>query len=138
MNTFDPIRVDFGKVRVVLDWIGEGYNGDYQENDPDDKPLLRFDVYRFYEPNEEITPYFLDDETPGGGWLPVRDGSYCTQLVATEPRETLQTMAQFILDQVKGDISCQQRCKRLMEELSWLKTTAPNPNDPDGLWPLVI
>ena len=89
---------------------------------------MRFSVYRKYQPGEEMEPYFLDDETPVGddeenylhGWRPVSDGSYCTQLPATLPEEKLQQAAQRILDDIGSDIANQQRCKRRMEELSWI------------------
>lgn len=37
---------------VELSYIGEGYHGDYNENDPEDKPLLRADVYGRNEETE--------------------------------------------------------------------------------------
>ena len=35
-----------GNYRIELAYIGEGYEGDYDENDKDDEPLLRADLYR--------------------------------------------------------------------------------------------
>jgi len=43
MAVMDPKKPD---VRVELEWIGEGYEGDYDPEDPEDVPLLRFTVYR--------------------------------------------------------------------------------------------
>ena len=34
-----------GDYRVELFYAGEGYHGDYEENNPDDKPLYRADVF---------------------------------------------------------------------------------------------
>jgi hypothetical protein len=117
-----------GRVKVVLEWIGEGNDGDYQEDDPEDEPLLRFSVYRHYEPGENLEEdqYFLDDWNDVGwcegddGWRPVSDGSYCTALAATLPRADLLMAAKHILATIEGDISSRHRCKGLMEELSWL------------------
>lgn len=55
-----------GKVKVVIEWIGEGIDGDYDEEDPDDEPLCRFSVYRRYDRDERMDPHFLDDHTPWG------------------------------------------------------------------------
>ena len=129
MNTifedFSLISKD-GRVKVVLEYIGEGNSGDYQPDDPDDKPLLRFSVYRRYYPGKPINPYFADDITPVefkdalGGWRPVTDGSYCTLLTTSLPRRLVHKAARIILEAVQEDISCEYRCKRRMEELSWL------------------
>lgn len=62
--------------RLRVDWVslGEGYNGDYDPNDPEDASLLRFDVY--------FTPWGTD------GWTELDGGSYCTQLtVDASPKE---------------------------------------------------
>lgn len=128
IEDFEEIQVisEDGRVRVVLEWLGEGHNGDYQTEDPEDEPLVRFSVYRKYLPDEEMAPHFLDDVTPVAftsedwGWRAVADGSYCTQLPATLPKEKLLQAAQAILNQVEGDISSQVRCKKLLEQLSWL------------------
>ena len=34
------------QVKVELEWIGEGLDGDYNPGDPNDVPLLRFCVYK--------------------------------------------------------------------------------------------
>lgn len=61
---------------VRVDWVnlGEGYNGDYNPNDPEDQKLLRFDVYKW------------DDDD----WRLIEDASYCTCMplyCGTEPME---------------------------------------------------
>lgn len=127
---YEEVVSDNGIVKVVLEWIGEGACGDYDANDPGDEPLLRFSVYRKYEPGERMEVFYLDDTTPvlhcnadDLGWRPVTDGSYCTQLNANLPQEKLQQAAKHILSQVESDVTEQHRCKRLMEELSWLDET---------------
>jgi hypothetical protein len=49
---------------VKIEWVnlGEGFDGDYDPENPDDRNLLRFEVYR----NEGIE------------WVAIEDGSYCT------------------------------------------------------------
>jgi len=98
-----------GLVKVTLDWLGEGNDGDYQENDPEDAPLLRYDVYRLQKPGDEMDSFFLDDTSPvsdpNGEWRPVADGSYCTLLRADDPKDHLILAAQDILAAISGDIS---------------------------------
>ena len=54
------INVSKNNVSVELEHIGEGFDGDYDDTNPDDKPLLRFTV-------------LLNDSQ-------VDDASYCTAL----------------------------------------------------------
>ena len=42
-----------GLFKIELTYIGEGYSGDYNENDPDDEPLLRADIFYHDMENEE-------------------------------------------------------------------------------------
>jgi hypothetical protein len=34
------------QVKIELEWIGEGLDGDYNPGNPNDVPLLRFSVYK--------------------------------------------------------------------------------------------
>jgi hypothetical protein len=59
----DDINVESENFLVIISHIGEGYEGDYNEEDPADKPLLRYDIY--HKSNEdEVIP----------------DGSSCTNI----------------------------------------------------------
>lgn len=89
-----------GQVEVVLEYIGEGYNGDYDDTDPSDRQLLRFDVY-------------LNGE-------PVDDASYCTQIPATIDNPTKIKMETAILDAVYEPLVNGYSIKKLCEKLSWL------------------
>lgn len=92
-------------VRVELEWIGEGWSGEYDDRDPDDEPLLRFTVSHRVD----------------GEWEQVDDASYCTQLsalaVTEEERRRILTS---IMEQVYDDVASGRSIKRLCEELSWL------------------
>jgi len=46
-----------------LEYIGEGYDGDYDASNPEDRQLLRVTVYHKSDPDE-----------------PIRNGSFCTPL----------------------------------------------------------
>lgn len=87
-------------VRVDIEYIGEGWKGDYDENDPTDEPLLRFSVYK-------------DDEQ-------VDDASYCTSIRADVSREYANTLARFILDEVYCPVRDGYSVKKLCEALSWV------------------
>ena len=95
---------DTGKVVVVLEDIGEGWNGDYNPEDPDDTPLVRFSVL----------------EKDGEVYLPVDDASYCTQLSIFTNREQLEAIARSILAEVAPEVLAGNSVKRLCERLSWI------------------
>lgn len=127
MINFETIYVysEDGLVRVDLDWIGEGIDGDYDENDPQDVPLLRFGVSRKFT-NDCRDDRFYDltggheEDYEIGEWCDVEDGSYCTQLSVTAPREQLIDAAQFILSYVESGVRDLHREKRMYESLSWI------------------
>lgn len=99
-----------GKVRVSIGWIGEGNSGDYNENDPDDVPLLRFDAY-------DLTAH--EDTTKCTGFYDCcrgHDSSYCTQLPATLPKPVLESVCHEIAEAIADE----ENWKRRLEELSWL------------------
>lgn len=95
VNTGD-VTVRKGKYRVDLDYIGEGYCGDYDEDDDKDEPLMRFTVFK-------------DDEE-------MNDGSYCTCISARTPVKQKKKLAKFILNNIYG----KESVKRICEEFSWL------------------
>ena len=64
--------------KLTVNWIdlGEGIWGDYNPNRPDDRHMLRFDVYC--------------KRTPTSAWEPVEDASYCTCTEADTPEDLLE------------------------------------------------
>lgn len=108
-----------GLVKVVLEYIGEGNDGDYDPDDPDDEPLLRFSLYRRDDGDDRLNSLYF--EPAHDGWLSVSDGSYCTQLSARADRELLTKAANHILDEVRHTLSDCGREKRLYELLSWIE-----------------
>ena len=93
-----------GPVRVSMIDLGEGYNGDYDPDDPDDAPLWRFDVY-------------VKD---GGSWEPLDDCSYCTRLPTTAPKAQVEAVLRTILEAVYEPVSRGDGAKHLCSRLSWL------------------
>ena len=68
-------------VKVIWENIGEGYNGDYDEEDPEDDNLLRFTVY------------VKEDEC----WMQVDDSSYCTYVTADTDNEKLMELLNVLM-----------------------------------------
>ncbi len=89
----------------ISDETGEGLWGDYDPEDAEDIPLLRFWCYA------EVSP---------GVWEEMDDASYCTALPAEEAVMTdsrLEAVLDRILDVVEDVDS---GYKRELESLSWL------------------
>jgi hypothetical protein len=95
---FQEIEVVRGDVQLVWEWIGEGYEGDFNDEDPDDEPLLRFSVYaRNLDDTAREEMGYPDEE-----WVPVEDASYCTGVSAKEDREELTKALELMSDRVWG------------------------------------
>ena len=75
-----------------VEWvdIGEGWNGDYDPDDPDDTALLRFDVL------ELTNIHGLFSDSPVMEWEVLDDASYCTQMPA-DSSEADQYQAAWML-----------------------------------------
>lgn len=74
-----PMSATDGFLRVDWSNIGEGFCGDFDEDDPEDENLLRFDVY-------VRTPYCGDNAEDWEKWDAVEDASYCTLMSAEEDK----------------------------------------------------
>jgi len=105
------------KIRVVLTWLGEGIDGDYNPEDAEDVPLLRFDVYTWSEEDS--------------AWSCPEDSSYCTQLSAFAGEEICRKAIEHILCEVENRGG--NSMKRVCEELSWISEMEflPNPTPKD-------
>ena len=103
-HDFTEVTLTRKGVRVDIEYIGEGYSGDYNPDDPEDEPLLRFSVY----------------QSGANHWDQVNDGSYCTCLSAKIDELDKAMVAKIIMDEVYGPISTGTRPKRAMEWLSHL------------------
>ena len=103
-----------GLVKVTLEYLGEGVDGDYN-GDPDDVPFLRVSLSRKNDGNEKLEDVAEDDNDE---WSAVTDGSYCTLLPATTDRVLLKKAAKTILEKVQKGLSDCIRNKYLYESLS--------------------
>ncbi len=104
------------KDNVRVAWVdcGEGWNGDYNPDDPEDVALLRFDVYRRTEDDERL---LLSHEK----WTPIDDASYCTQMPVESTDELKIRGLHLIMDRVHEPASDgATSIKKICEELSWI------------------
>lgn len=89
-----------GLVAVEFVDLDEGYNGEYDPNDPEDAKLLRFDAYIKRTPsttfNEENGLGENDHDDYKGGWAMRENSSFCTQVPADTPKGTLHAIARGI------------------------------------------
>lgn len=95
-----------GKVKVSFSNLGEGYSGDYDEDDPQDVNLLRFDVYR---------------KIHARTWEFVDDASYCTLMPAGTNMAILKEALRHIMDFVEDSVTDGYSIKKVCERLSWIK-----------------
>jgi hypothetical protein len=98
---FDDFIVEHKGLRVTWEWIGEGWNGDYNPDNPDDDPLLRFSCDRF--------------DVDSMDWVGMEDASYCTRLPISTPTRHLAIASAIILEEIDTDSSY----KKALEHLSW-------------------
>ena len=93
-------------VKVIWENIGEGWNGDYDEDDPDDENLLRFTVY--VNDNKE--------------WIEVDDSSYCTRVSANTDNEELMALLHILMEEFYDALhdNIYTSVKKLGERMSWI------------------
>ena len=92
-------------VRVTLhDETGEGWNGDWDCDDPNDQLLLRFDV----------------DHFENGDWVAVDNASYCTAIPASIDPEKANRAVKIIMKEVADCVRSGTSIKRKCEFLSWM------------------
>lgn len=104
----DGIEAIKGDVKVTLEWIGEGFTGDYDESDPEDLRLMRFDVYK------------RDGNNPDE-WIQVDDSSYCTLISLDTPDEIKEQAVRCLMDEFYDAVKSGYNVKKLGEGLSWIE-----------------
>lgn len=111
-----------GRVRVTLEWVGEGFDGDYDATDPNDQKLLRFEVD--YQPTHRAEREQLERhwviEHGYSSWTPARDASYCTQLPASLTEAEQRRVLEYLMDEVYEPLMGGHGIKKLCERLSWI------------------
>lgn len=91
---------------VILRWaaLGEGWNGDYNPDDPEDEELLRFDAF--------IEDHEWEDDYP--------TYSYCTMFPASATPEQRQAGLEYLMLHLYPFMSKGEWCRDVAEELSWI------------------
>ena len=102
IDNFKTIAVETGGHKVSWEYIGEGFGGDYNDEDPNDTPLLRFYCFK----------------NIGGNWDEMTDGSYCTHFDISTQRYYLMIAALIIIEILEKEKSP----KHLLEKSSWFNT----------------
>jgi len=142
-----------GKYKVEWVFIGEGWNGDYDDTDPDDTALMRFDTYQHSkavcdecgsEGGRHLGTCYhsnCDEDDFGlhgcGEWAEFEDGSYCTQTPYDTPDGVLVALAQLMVDRIADHPT-----RRTCEEMSWAspkwlhdpELDGPEAATPDHRW----
>jgi len=103
-----------GDVKVQFEYIGEGLEGDYT-GEEDDVPFMRFYIFE---------KSYCDDgggtDHPDWNWVEVDSGSYCTRVPIDTPKEILEKMVKYILNNVKDIIASNRSIRHKASELSWI------------------
>ena len=89
-----------GRLRLEMEDLGEGWSGDYDEDDPSDTPLLRFTFYAINPASDSADPIAgqvrLDQ---------LDECSYCTGIPANAPWALRLACACEIFDEVFDKLS---------------------------------
>ena len=96
----------FGNVKVEWVELGEGLDGDYDETNPEDEELLRFDV-----------SVLINNE-----WVEVENASYCTRFPVNATIEEKEKGLILLLNAFYPILSndVEASVKRKAEEMSWI------------------
>lgn len=111
-DSADKAAMELVSGNIKVEWvdIGEGLCGDYNPDDPEDIPLLRFDISVFKD----------------GEWEIKSDGSHCTQFPTTATNEEKATGLAILMNRVREVLQddLDAPIKKLAEELSWIDLEA--------------
>jgi hypothetical protein len=102
----DELELIKDNVKVIWENIGEGWSGDYDEDDPEDENLLRFTVY-------------VNDD---GQWTEVDDSSYCTHVSANTDNDELMRLLNVLMNEFYNVLhyDIYASVKKLGERMSWI------------------
>lgn len=105
ITNFSEVEVynDLGTTKVVWEYIGEGWYGDFDPTDATDEPLLRFAVCT---------------RKGNGDWEYADDASYCTQNPVDLEHEHMVGIGKEIVRAFDACVNEGHSWKRSMEEAS--------------------
>jgi hypothetical protein len=108
--------------RVKVEWsdLGEGWNGYYDLDDPDDDALLRFDVSWWLPDSDDPTNLDPSNKNAFGDWSDPGDASYCTRFPVSATPEQRQKGLEILMNSVYDPLMSNNSIKKLCERLSWI------------------
>ena len=112
LSDYQTLELVKGNVKVEWNYIGEGFDGDYNPQNPKDMKLLRFDVYRKESEDE---------------WEIVDDASYCTFFPVNASIDAQMKGLLLIMDNVGEKVENGDSIKKVCEQLSNLDETCKVP-----------
>ena len=95
--------------KVTWEYLGEGWSGDYNPDDPEDTQLLRFSCSQIVDIDTD------DGDDLTEGWQELPDSSYCTRMPINTPYSILAEAAARIMQEIE-DVNY----KKALEQLSYL------------------
>ena len=107
-----------GDVRISWVELGEGINGEYDEDDPDDIELLRFDLKARGSILDEYEKSYSGGED-ADDYYTLSDGSYCTNFPAYANESMRRKGLEYLMLRLY-DCVLEGNWKKKCEELSWI------------------
>jgi hypothetical protein len=112
-----------GDVKVTLEHIDEGYDGEFDPDDTEDEPLLRFTIFvkdalrtKYAELGE------LSDPDLEASWADISNGCWCCQVSDNLSDAEKAVAAEMILDLVYDAVVATQGVKRATGEATCLNS----------------
>ena len=99
-----------GNLKIEWSNIGEGYSGDYDEDDPDDVNLLRFYISERDQDSTSDSNEFSD----------IDNGSYCTMFPADTTEVQQLRALTIMMNAIYPVWESRESIKRLAERCSWI------------------
>ena len=116
-----PISMVDDRVAVEFEWLGEGLSGDYQEDDLEDYPHLRFSVYKIKDIKDiDLDPNISFEFGSCDTWEQVDDASYCTTIPIDTSKDVLEYMLKILMIEFKEAVQNGHSVKKLGERMSWI------------------
>lgn len=103
-------------VKVEFCNLNEGYEGEYNHDDPEDVNLLRFDISKRMDGEQD--------------WSEIPDSSYCTQIPAHSSFDTLEKALDMIMDEIFYAVVEGNSIKKACERMSWISPDMVK----EGVW----
>jgi hypothetical protein len=102
-----------------LSFVGEGLNGDYDVDDPEDKPIYRFYIQKKVEHPEGLGALF------GPDWDDVEGSTYATQIPTVIPRKMVKKVLEYFISQIE-ELSPGSNVRGIAKQLSWTEVRDEN------------